>query len=165
MLSFILEKACGESLSSYFGKRFWKPIGTSNDALWTLNKENGIEKAYCCFYSNARDFAKVGQLVLDSGVWKGKPLISKSYFADSFAPVLLEEEEGKTIDYYGYQWWFSDYNGVHFRYARGIQGQYIVVIPEWDMVLVRLGHLRDKKKGAVVPKDLFTYLKVAEKLK
>lgn len=165
LLSFILEKACGKNLSDYFSAHFWKPIGAVNNALWTLNKEGGKEKAYCCFYSNARDFAKIGQLVLDSGSWNEQPLISKSYFIDSFVPVMLKNEEGKIVDYYASQWWIGKYKDVPFYYARGIQGQYIAAIPKWDMVLVRLGHKRHSKRGAIVPEDFFSYLKVAEDLK
>jgi len=59
------------------------------------------------------------------------------------------------------QWWMGEYQGADFYYARGIQGQYIVAIPAWDAVVVRLGHKRDPNVGAEVPKDLFVYLEAA----
>ncbi|MBL4710129.1 MAG: serine hydrolase [Flavobacteriales bacterium] len=162
LLSFILKKATGLSLSEYFSTHFWKPLGTSKDALWTLNKLNGMEKSYCCFYSNARDYAKIGQLMLDSGRWNGKELIQRDYFNASIAPVNIPDESGKLIDYYGYQWWLGSHNGIEFYYARGIQGQYIVSVPSWNVVFVRLGHKRDPTRGVKIPSDLFTYFDLVE---
>ncbi len=164
LLSFILEKATGETLSDYFSKKFWKPLGASQDALWTISEKNGLERAYCCFYSNARDFALIGQLILDSGAWNGKQLISKTFFKNSFKPINISDESNQVIDYYGYQWWMGNYKGAAFYYARGIQGQYIVAIPKWNAVLVRLGHKRDPTKGVRVPSDLYTYLEVVNEL-
>lgn len=164
LLSFILQKATGMSLSEYFSVHFWKPLGATEDALWTLNKKDGLEKAYCCFYSNAADFAKIGQLMLDSGRWNGIELINSDYFIASLTPVNKVDENGKLIDYYGYQWWLGSYNGIDFFYARGIQGQYIVSIPAWNTTFVRLGHKRDPTRGVKIPSDLFTYLGLVEKI-
>ena len=161
LLSFLIEKATGKSLSAYFSEKFWQPIGAKQAALWTLNEKDGIEKAYCCFYSNAKDYARIGQLMLDSGRWNDEQLISKAYFEQSIQPVNISNNQGTNIDYYGYQWWLGSYKGVDFHYARGIQGQYIVSIPKWNTVVVRLGHRRDPERGAKVPKDLFTYLEIA----
>lgn len=154
LLSFIVERATGKSLSSYFADNFWQPIGAKNDALWTLDKKEGKERSYCCFYSNARDFAKIGQLILDSGKVQGSELIGLDYFKASFSPVNLPDEFGDTVNHYGYQWWLSNYNGTSFRYARGILGQYIVIVPEWRVVFVRLGKKRDPTRNAVIPSDL-----------
>ena len=164
LLSFIVKEATGQSLSDYFSEHFWKPLGASQNALWSLNKEGGLERSYCCFYSNARDFARIGQLILDSGQWQGKQIIPSSFLVESFQAVMIPSEENKNIDYYGLHWWLGDYDGVKFVYARGIQGQYIVAIPDWDMVVVRLGHKRDPKKGVRIPEDLFVYLKAGKEV-
>ena len=164
LLSFILKKATGQNLSDYFSQHFWKPIGASEEALWSISEKGGLEKAYCCFYSNARDFARIGQLVLDSGAWNGKQLISKEYFSQSFNSKNIKDEKEKVIDYYGYQWWIGNFKGDSFYYARGIQGQYIVAIPAWNTVLVRLGHKRDPTKGIKVPSDLIDYLGIVKSM-
>lgn len=164
LLSFIIEQATGQTLSDYFSSKFWSPINANQDALWTLDEKEGKEKAYCCFYSNALDYSRIGQLMLDSGNWEGKQLIDKSYFNASINPINLVDEHGSTVNHYGYQWWLGSYKDVSFYYARGILGQYIVSIPEWDMVIVRLGHKRDPKRGAIIPKDLFTYLEIGKNI-
>jgi CubicO group peptidase (beta-lactamase class C family) len=164
LLSFIIEKACGMSLAEYFSKQFWQPIGAEEKALWTLNEAEGIERAFCCFYSNARDFARIGQLMLDYGQWNNQKLIDSTFYTQSLQPVNLMNEAGELVDHYGLHWWLGEYNNVSFHYARGIQGQYIVSIPKWDLVFVRLGHKRDSNVGAVIPKDLIDYLEMVEEI-
>ena len=59
LLAMCIEKATGEHLSDYVSKHFWQPMGAENEALWQLDEApDGIEKAYCCIASNARDFAR-----------------------------------------------------------------------------------------------------------
>ncbi len=56
-------------------------------ALWSLDRKDGMEKAYCCFNSNARDFARFGQLLLNNGQWDGQQLISPAYLGKRQAPI------------------------------------------------------------------------------
>ena len=80
LLGLILEKATGKTLSEYASEKIWQPIGAEHPALWSTDKKGGYEKAYCCFNSNVRDFARIGQLMLDSGKWKGVPIIDSAYW-------------------------------------------------------------------------------------
>lgn len=144
LLALVLQAATRKSLSDYAGEKLWQPIGAEHPALWSLDHKGGIEKAYCCFNSNARDFARLGDLYLHGGNWKGKQLVPEEYVQTSLQPVGLPDESGRITDYYGYQWWLLPERGNIF-YARGINGQWIICIPEEHMVIVRLGHLRGKK--------------------
>lgn len=159
LLGYIITLATGEKLSDYASEKLWQPLGAERPAYWSLDHKGGMEKAYCCFNSNARDFARIGQLYLDSGRWAGKQLVPQNYVLASIKPALSE--------HYGYNWWIltcpngshSD-NGYTIPYCRGILGQYIFVIPQRNMVVVRLG----KKRGPVsdnVPTDALVYLKAA----
>jgi CubicO group peptidase (beta-lactamase class C family) len=141
LLGLIVEKATGKSLSQYASEKLWQPLGAEHPALWSTDKKNGIEKAYCCFNSNARDFARIGQLMLDSGRWKGNPVIDMDYYTQSVTPCKIPDDSGMPCTYYGYQWWISPADS-HIFYARGILGQYIIVIPSKKIVIVRLGHKR-----------------------
>ena len=62
VLAMILEKVTGKTLSEYTSEKLWKPLGATHDALWSLDSKDGLEKAYCCFNSNARDFSRIGSL-------------------------------------------------------------------------------------------------------
>ncbi|MCC6690407.1 MAG: serine hydrolase [Bacteroidia bacterium] len=158
LLGMILEKATGKKLSEYMSERLWQPMGAKNAAYWSLDHDGGMEKAYCCFNSNARDFSRFGLLYLHNGKWNNNQLVPADYVKQATEPAPLLDESGKTNTSYGYQWWIVDYKGHHMPYCRGILGQYIITIPDKNMVVVRLGHKRDKEKQNDHPKDLFIYI-------
>jgi CubicO group peptidase (beta-lactamase class C family) len=161
LLSFILEKATGKTLSEYASEKLWKPLGAKNSAFWSLDHKGGSEKAYCCFNSNAPDFARIGELYLDSGKWNGQRLISLQYVLNSVTPADLKSGTTKNTEY-GYSWWLiPDYKGHRIFYARGILGQYIICIPDRKMVVVRLGKKRKKHDETPHPPDVYLYIDAA----
>ena len=166
LLAFILEKATGKHLADYASEKLWKPMGACNDALWCLDEKDGMEKAYCCFNSNALDFARIGQLILNKGKWNGKQVISEKYIEEATSPAKwLENEWGaKPLDYYGYQWWITSHKGKKVVYARGILGQYIFVIPEDKLVIVRLGEKRCNLRTGNLPSDIYIWLNLGTTL-
>ena len=166
VLAMILQAATGQTISSYASEKIWKKIGAEHDALWSLDRENGLEKAYCCYYSNARDFARFGQLILNNGQWDSTQIISASYLKDAISPAsyLLNEEGTAPVDYYGYQFWIIDYKGMKIPYMRGILGQYIYAIKEKNAVVIRLGHKRSHEYVNHHTKDIYLYLDEAMKI-
>lgn len=143
ILGMVVEAATGKSLSRYAEDKLWKPIGAEHDAEWSVDNPTGIEKAYCCFFSNARDFARIGKLYLQNGIWNGDTIVDPAFVRESLSPNGLPTESGGPADY-GYQWWLlPNYKDQFIFYARGILGQYIIVIPEKQAIIVRLG----KKRG------------------
>jgi CubicO group peptidase (beta-lactamase class C family) len=162
LLSLIIEKITGLSLAEFASEKLWKPLGAEYPAFWSLDRADGIEKAYCCFNSTATDFARIGQMVLDSGQFNNQQIISKAYLAQATTPATwLKNKEGETCDYYGYQFWMLTHKGQKVVYARGILGQYIFIIPSMNAVVVRLGTARSDKKVNDVPTDIYTYLDAA----
>lgn len=159
LLEFVLKAATGKSVSEYASEKLWSKIGAENPAHWSLDKEGGDEKAYCCFYSNARDFARIGKLYLQNGMWDSTQVVSNSWVQKSITPHGLPENGVKT-NQYGYQWWI--YEDVF--YCRGILGQYIIVDPTNNMIIVRLGHKRVNEKDNNHPLDFLTYVKECRKL-
>ena len=161
LLGFILEKATGMKIGNYLSEKLWKPIGAKNNAYWSMD-DNNNEKAFCCFNSNARDFARFGQLYLKNGNWHGAQLVPEEYVKQSVIPADLLDEKGKPNKKYGYSWWLLNYKEHPVFYARGILGQYIFVMPDKNMVVVRLGQKRDKPKGEEnLPNDIYTWLDAA----
>ncbi len=137
LMGMIITKATGMSLSEYMSKRFWKPMGARKYALWTLDKPGGMEKAFCCINSNARDFARFGKLYEHFGNWEGHQILDTAYVKKSLSPRL------KDTYYYGYSWWLANYKGKKIAYMRGVLGQYVIIIPEDNLIIVRLGKKRD----------------------
>ena len=164
VLAFIVEKATGKTIADYASEKLWVPMGAKHEALWSLDRKDGHEKAYCCFNSNARDFARLGQLILLKGKWQGKQLISEKYIEEATRPAKeLKAETGQGMNnYYGFQFWYLEYKGLKIPYYRGILGQYIFVIPRKNAVVVRLGHDRDPVYGDFeAPNDVRVYLDAA----
>ena len=162
---FIVEKATGEKLSDYVSRKLWTPMHAEESALWSLDRKDGMEKAYCCFNSNARDFARFGQLLLNNGQWDGQQLISPAYLAEATSPDtrLVYKDLGKPNHCYGFQYWILDYKGMKIPYMRGILGQYVFTLPEKNAVIVRLGHKRSDTYTADqhYPDDINTWLDAA----
>ncbi len=165
LLGFIVEKATGEKLSDYVSRKLWTPMHAEESALWSLDRKDGMEKAYCCFNSNARDFARFGQLLLNNGQWDDRQLISSAYLAEATSPDtrLVYKDLGKPNHCYGFQYWILDYKGMKIPYMRGILGQYVFTLPEKNAVIVRLGHKRSDTYTADqhYPDDINTWLDAA----
>lgn len=162
ILGFVLMKATGKSLSEYASEKLWCPMGCEQPAFWSLDSEGGSEKSFCCLNSNARDFARIGQLYLDSGRWNGQQIVPLEYAVASTQPTGMLNEDGTPCLTYSQAWWMiPDYKGHHIFYARGILGQYVLVVPDLDMVVVRLGKDRLPNDTDDIPGDVFYYLDAA----
>jgi CubicO group peptidase (beta-lactamase class C family) len=162
LLGFVLMKATGKSLADYASEKLWIPMGCEQPAFWSLDSENGNEKSFCCLNSNARDFARIGQLYLDSGRWNGNQIVPLDYAVASTQPNGLKNEDGTPCVTYSHAWWMiPEYKGHHIFYARGILGQYVLVIPDLDMVVVRLGEKRLPNDSDEIPGDVYYYLDAA----
>lgn len=162
MLGLIVMKATGKTLSEYASEKLWRPLGAGKAALWSLDRKDGTEKAFCCFNSTARDFARIGQLVLNGGTFAGKRVVSAEYIRQATSPAAwLTDDAGKPVDFYGYQFWIMHHRGLTIPMARGILGQYIIIIPQKKAVIVRLGEKRIEKKDRQVPLDAYTWVDAA----
>lgn len=138
----VFENLTGRSIFEEFESRLAKPLGLQDfrrdrDTLYVTG-DDSKHPAYP-FYLSARDLAKFGQLMLQRGVWHGDQLIPSAWVRESTTSYSDTGQSGG----YGYMWWVAD-NDTHFPgvslpngtySARGNRGQYLVVIPKWDMVV------------------------------
>lgn len=153
LLGLILEKATGQSVGDYAAKHLWQPLGASHDAVWSTDTKDGHTKAFCCFNTNARDFARIGKFMLDTGKINGVPIIDSAYWKQSITACQIKDDKDLACIYYGYQWWIDPQHPEIF-YARGILGQYIIAIPSKKMIIVRLAHKASKERVLTVPKEV-----------
>ena len=152
----LASKSPGMTISEHLSESLWKPLGMSRAALYTLDREAskaGIERTYCCIFATARDFAKVGQLLLQDGQWQGRPLLSREFVERIRRPDLTP--------YYGHALWM-DWQYKHpFYLMQGHQGQYVIVVPSQQLVVVRLGQYRNKAvKGpnGITPLEVYRFV-------
>lgn len=134
LLGLCLMRATNMPQAVYASEKLWKPLGAAHSAEWHLDSENGKELSFCCFNSNARDFARFGQMMLQHGNYNGAQILDSAFVDTATVPFA--------VPFYGHSFWINDEYGTHIYYQRGILGQYIIVIPEYDLVVVRLGHKR-----------------------
>ena len=178
ILGFIIEKATGETLTNYMYKKIWEPIGASRDAYWSLDKEDGDEKAFCCLYATARDFARLGLLVLHEGKENGIQIVPKDFITQMVETPKMATDDKVINMRYGWHIWIYKNQGKPVHYFRGLKGQYIIVLPHLNRVIVRLGEKRGphyklpdhsdlktqnaEKLGHTI--DLFEYLNIADRI-
>lgn len=156
LLGLLIEKATNKKLAEFLSESFWKPMGAEHTALWQVDDaENQVAKAYCCIASNARDFARFGKLYKDFGNWNGQQLIDSSFVATSIKPRFETSPE------YGYGFWLSDHLDKELFVMRGILGQYVIVSPKDDVIIVRLGHQRGGNAGRPMSDDFYIYVEEA----
>lgn len=128
MAGILVAKATGKGLAQYLSEKIWEPYGMEQDAIWMVDR-GGMERGGCCISMTLRDYARVGQFVLDGGEANGQPVVPAQYLTEATTnQVDFPEREGG----YGYFWWINE-DGSYS--ARGIFGQRIHIIPEEDVVI------------------------------
>ena len=155
-----LEAATQKKISNYFEEKIWTKIGTASPAYWNLDTENGFEKPFTGVYATAKDFGMLGQCILHHGKVNGEEIIDSTYLAQSFEPWTIQDGKNSVCDWYGLHWWMGEVDGVKFKSARGMRGQYIVMIPEKNMVVVRIGHQQSKERIGQMPVDMLSYIRM-----
>ena len=143
LLGMCVMKATGKSIADLASEWLWKPLQAQHDAKWHTD-EKGAELCYCCFNTDARDFARFGKMMLHQGNWNGTQILDSSF--------VHIATTGALAPYYGYSFWLDESHGTKVFAQRGILGQYIITIPAYNLVIVRLGrHCLPKQNNA--PED------------
>ena len=154
LLAMAIEKANSSTIQELTYRWLWNPMGAKNDAIWMIDsKEKNMTKAYCCLSSNAKDFAKVGLVYKNFGKINEQKLIDSSFISMSIKPRF------NSNPIYGYGLWIGKQNNIDFFSLRGHQGQYVIVIPKEDVIIVRLG--KRKSRGSDLnnhPSDFNLYI-------
>ena len=142
LLAIILKRATGKNLADYLSEEFWQPMGMEHDALWTVSV--GLEKSFCCLHTNVHDYAKLGQLLLQQGNWNGRQLLD-STFVERMITADEDAFEPSKPRRYGYSVWLDKVHQPAFYAFLGHLGQRIIVVPDHQLVIVRLGKTDDKR--------------------
>ncbi len=159
LLGLILEKVSQIPVNQFTQKYLWEPMGAEYDALWAKDKKD-IQKTFCCIYATARDYAKVGLILLNNGYYNGKQIVSEHYVRQMLSPATyLTDKFGKQVDYYGFQTWIMHYNGMTIPYFRGMFGQYVFILPQKNAIIVRLGERHTLPTMNQDPTDAELYIK------
>lgn len=137
VLGWLIERVTGGSVAAYTASCLWEPLGAESDGYYIMDGPPGIGREFsgAGFNATLRDFARVGQMMLDGGVADGRRIVSEEWVRESTRPSgQLAEQAGG----YGLQWWIMGADGAYA--AIGLQGQYIYVNPITNTVIVKLSY-------------------------
>jgi CubicO group peptidase (beta-lactamase class C family) len=144
------------TISEHLSRSLWQPLGMENDAVYTMDRpaaEGGMERTYCCVFASARDFARVGQVLLQDGQWNGKQLWDKAFIERMRQPDLQP--------FYGHSLWMDWTYKYPFYLMQGHEGQYVIVVPSLQLVVVRTGQHRDETQtgpNGQIPLEVYRFV-------
>ncbi len=157
LLGIVIKRATGRTLSSYLQEKVWNPLGMETNAQWTVDRKGGTEKAFCCLHAKALDYAKIGQFILQDGQWNGQQILNKEFVRLMRTPDL--------DPIYGYSLWIDENHEHPFYMLRGHLGQYTIIVPDQNLVIVRIGETRNKRLHNFGSHPLDVYVFIEETLK
>jgi len=141
LLGLILQRTAGMSVSEYFERRIWQPMGARWPAGWTVDKRN-MERMESGFHARARDLARFGMLYLNRGRVDDRQVLPEDWVSDSTDTadhIELERYDGRQWGYRAGWWIVPRPEGRSDYVAIGHFGQFIYVSPQFDAVIVRNG--------------------------
>jgi len=139
VLGRVLENATGIPLARLTSERLWQPLGAERNAFWLADGPSGTGRSLAGMGFNAtlRDFARLGQLMLDDGMVQGMRVLPEGWVAAMTTMRPLDPDSPRPG--YGFQTWQLGNEPGAFS-AIGLAGQYIYVHPQSRTVIVKLSH-------------------------
>lgn len=169
VLALVLQRATGVSYADYLSTRLWQPLKASDAGVW-LDRPNGTAKTFCCFFATARDWARVGHMLLHQGRAGQTQVASPDWLQQMLQPSPTEPTFGahvwikaRTPDYPNVDEAASaPFLAADTFYLDGRDLQRVYVIPSWDLVVVRMGEAPGNWDDAVIPNTLVRALSQQE---
>ena len=163
LLGLVLEKAAGQRYAQYLSERLWSRLGTPPAAVW-LDREGGTPRTFCCLYTSARGWLRVGRLIMDGGRVGDDQVVPAGWIRDMTAPSPANPN-------YGYQIWLGSPPGTERKYhdwtvkafhsepfaaadmifIDGFGGQRVYMVPSQELIIVRTGRAQQDWDDARIP--------------
>ncbi len=131
ILSAIVTKITGETLTEYLKPRLFEPLGIDR-VFWELSPEN-ISKGGWGLFIRLEDMAKLGRLYMQGGVWEGRQILPADFVEQSVKVQINTKMDH--CKYYGYHVWVNDDRGVYAFSFNGMLGQNVMCYPDLDMTI------------------------------
>ncbi len=162
VLGLLIERVSqGGNVSSFMTTHLWEPLGAEYDGFFIMDGEPGVGREFtgAGFNAVARDYARVGLMMLNEGRINGKQIVSSEWVKESTKPAGKEDEQ---LDY-GYQWWTL--SGTPAYVAIGLQGQFIFVDPSTETVVVKLSYFPPLDENDAAERESLAFFQAASKWK
>ncbi len=162
VLGVLLERATQTRYARYLSEKLWRPMGASDAFVW-LDHPEGTAKTTCCIFATARDWARVGQLILHNGQRNGQEIIPAAWLDEMTQPSRFDPD-------YGYLIWRGSPQGSRrndrseafladdLLYLDGLFQQRVYIVPSRRLVIVRIGEDPHHWDDAFLPNTLLRAL-------
>jgi len=163
VLGIILQRASGKRYAEYLSERLWSRLGVPTAHVW-LDREGGMARTFCCLYTNARSWLKVGRFIVDQGRVGAEQVVPAEWISAMATPA-------PTNPNYGLQLWIGSPAGKERKYndktvkafhsepfaaddmiyIDGFGGQRVYMVPSQELIIVRTGEARFDWDDAIIP--------------
>lgn len=152
--SVVFQNATGEKLVDFANRNLFAPMSI-NPVAWKESPQ-GYNMGCTGIDMYADDIMKIGELMLCGGVFEGKRIVSEEWIKEMLKPQVLTpsmyDEKRVLPKYaYGHNMWICK-DGI--AYCDGTDGQYLIIVPQKNMVIVTTGHQSDMKPITVCLEDI-----------
>jgi hypothetical protein len=162
VLGWVLERATKQSITHFMSERLWKPAGMESYGYWMVDGPggNGREFTGGGFNAVARDYARLGLMMLRNGKAGSRQVIPQAWVKESTVPQAREPvQPDNPVLAYHFQWWPLVSSDAYM--AIGLQGQTIYIDPAADTVIVKLSSY--PPGNAEAGKETFAFLQAASR--
>jgi CubicO group peptidase (beta-lactamase class C family) len=145
----VIERATGQGLESFARANLFEPLQFER---WDWREDQaGRTKGQGNLFLTARDFAHIGEMVLNGGAFNGRQVVSKAWIDESLKTRVDISESDPFASGYGYFWYQQTYsvNGrsIEAAFASGNGGNKIYVVPDFDMVVSVMSRAYGQGRG------------------
>ena len=148
LLSAIIQETTNMTTYNFADEYLFEPLNMTLGG-WNVDPQ-GIYNGGTQLYVTSRTMAKLGLLYLNNGTWDGQEIMTEEYVAQSSYPQISID----ATRHYGYQWWLNTNEGYYS--ARGTNGQYIIVAPEYNVVVSIAANADEPGEDIII--DILEYL-------
>jgi CubicO group peptidase (beta-lactamase class C family) len=148
----VLERATGKRYAEYLSSRLWQRLGAADASLW-MDRAGGQPRGFCCLFATARDWLRVGRLILEGGRVNGESLVSESWVKQMLTPSAQNRQFGlnlwlgspedtteRVYNPYTIKAFHSEpFAAADIAYIDGFGGQRVYIVPSRNLVIVRTG--------------------------
>ena len=172
-LGIIIQRATRQRYGEYFSAKIWQPLG-ARDAYFFVDQEGGMVHADCCMWASIRDMVRVGEMLLNKGVFNGKQILPAGWVDEMIVPskanvnygmqIWLGNEYTKNRPYDARSEAFSNIHNEPYKtedvfYMDGLGKQRLYMVPSKSLVILRTGDNSREWDDAMLPNLFIEALK------
>ena len=134
LMAEVIRSATKMSADDYAKRHLFTPLGITS--FHWKRTPTGHPDTEGGLYLSPLDLAKIGQLYIDDGMWRGKRLLPAGWAREATARVVDHIAVNPNSPGYGYQWWRYDRRGTDIWAGNGFGGQFLLIVPQHRIVAV-----------------------------